>query len=251
MKSLRIINQSDNSYYDFTQENIVSVEGLEYAETKSVFDDVFGKPGTVYVTSSFGRRNISFELLLPHADKFTNRANLVSVLRETGLIKLIKFTTFDDKLLQFEADIVKFFNPYSKIRKVMTIGMVAPDFRIYSQTEKTTEVDDGGSEIAVNSGDEVSNPVLRVYGPGTVFTVDNLTTSEQIVLTRSLVLGDYVDINTLRKTAVLNGVSNVYKDITGDFFDLESGNNEIGLTVTGGDANSILEVIFRDAYRGI
>ncbi len=54
-------------------------------------------------------------------------------------------------------------------------------------------------------------------------------------------------------TAYVNhGTVNLYPDITGEFWSLVPGENELRFSVSSGaDLNTLLEVSFRDAYGGI
>jgi hypothetical protein len=281
MKAITIIEQQSGTqftlYDNYLGSILRSFEGFEFPDVRESIDDVAGAYGSVYITSKFGRRRVGITGDLVSDDVYTLRKNLLTVLRQTGVIKLIKFTTYDDMNLQFEAEVVNFKNPYTHMVHTFMIELIAPDWRFYSQEETTREILQssvrGGSaiptaipmsfgspmtaetdlsNILINDGNEVTDPVFTITGPGTNFIVGNITTDKQFTFDAALSEGDEVVIDVKNRTVVLNGVSNSYPDIAGDFWSLEPGENEIRFFVESGlTADTKLTVVYRDAYSGI
>ncbi len=117
---LTVTEQLDNnsfSFYDNKFGTIMrSFEGFEYASVRDSIDDVAGEYGAVYITSKHGRRVVSWggDLLSDvNYTVFQRRMLLSKALRQTGMMKLIKFTTYDGLELQFEAEITKYLNAYN------------------------------------------------------------------------------------------------------------------------------------------
>jgi len=281
MKVLQIIDQvnDDNfTFYDNANGTILrDFEGFEYPSVRDVIEDVSGIGGAKYLNSKFGRRTVSWGGDLISSNVFSLRRDMISVLRQQGTMKLIKFTTYDDLNLQFEAEIVKVLNPYNHKVHTFLIEAVAPDWRFYSQTEKTldtitTFVTGGGSiptavpmslltvldeyqavnQFAVNDGNEATDPILTIYGPGTDFIIGNQTTGKSMEINTTISGDEYIEIDVKERTVKLNGLSNIYDSFNGDFFNLEPGTNQLEFTIQSGiDESTRLHVSWRDAYNGI
>lgn len=269
MKTIEIIDGSNS--FEITEDMIISVDGFEYPSVRNITRDVAGRVGAMRVNSSFGRRGIGISAVLPYADKYNKRFELLKAMSQNGTMKLIKFTTFDNKYLQFYGEITKLLNPYSSLRKPFMIEIVAPDFRLYSQTlnEFTTEptVIRGGLDIpadipfefggvtvindAVNNGNEEVCPVFTIDGPGTSFLVVNQETGESFTIVHTLTVGQSIIVDSYNRTVVREDDTNIIDDFSGDFWCLEPGSNQIGFTVLGFDANTLLTINWRDGYVGI
>lgn len=257
MKTITIIDQDNNDQFvleDNGSETILrEFEGFEYAEVKSVIEDVAGKQSAVHVTSKFGRRRGSISGDIVGGDVFATRRNLMAVLRQTGQMKLIKLLTYDDLALQFEADIVKVVAPYNHMVQAFMLEFAAADWRLYSQTEHTLESAEVNQEIE-NVGNERTEPVFRFDGPFTEAEVTNLSNSESFTLSidgYGLEVGDYIIVDCLRRTVLLNGVTPIYASFSGEFFSILPGSNTISFVVSGEGAETLLTTTWRDAYNGI
>lgn len=281
MKQITIIEQQDNNQFTFYDSRLGSIlrkfDGFEYAQAQVSVDDVAGPYGSTYVHSKFGRRIVSIEGDLVSSNVFSLRRTLLKALRQTGTIKLIKFTTYDDLNLQFEAEITKLLNPYTHRVHTFLIEAVAPDWRFYSQTLKSFDIMQsvirGGasipasipmsiqspmseeteiSNILINDGNEVTDPIITIGGPGTEFLVRNVTTDKEFTLDATLIENDVVVIDVKNRTVIKNGVTNLYPDITGDFFSLVPGENELRFLISSGlTPSTYLNFSYRDAYSGI
>ena len=255
MKQIQIINQDTLETFTFynNANGIIlrSFEGFEYSSVRDAIEDISGKGGAVYLTSKFGRRLVSWSGDFVSASVFTLRRSLVAVLRQQGRMKLIKFTTYDELDLQFEAEIIKVVNPYNHSIHSFLIEVVAPDWRFFSQEEFEVEVADGEDEIADNEGNEETDPVFRIDGPGTSFVVTNNTTGESFTIDKALAVGEYIEINVKERTILLNGITSIFSNFEGDFFSLEPGENEIEFVAADGAGATLLTITFRNAYNGL
>lgn len=252
-------------------------EGFEYSSVRESIDDVAGTAGSVYINSKFGRRRMGITGDLIGASVFANRRVLVTALRQTGTMKLLKFTTYDDLELQCEVEVVKYANPYTHEIHTYLIEMIAPDYRFYSQELFSFNIDktvlQGGAAIpatipmslvldsnpesdlnkfVTTNGTESTDPIFTITGPGTGFTVGNTTSDKEFVLDLVLSDGDTVEVDVKNKTVIKNGVTNVYTDFSGDFWTLEPGENELRFFIASGSTTeSMLNISYRDAYAGI
>lgn len=281
MKSLTIIEQQSGNQFTLYNSKLGSIlrsfEGFEYPEVRVSIDDVAGPYGSVYITSKFGTRRMGIIGDLVSSDVFALRRNLLTVLRQTGVIKLIKFTTYDDMELQCEAEVTDFSNPYTHAVHTFKIELKSPDWRFYSQEEIVREIAQtsvrGGASIptaipmsftlpssgetdlgniVVNSGNETTDPVFTITGPGTNFIVGNTTNDTEFTLNYALSEGDEIEVDVKNRTVLLNGLTNVYPDFDGDFWSLSPGENEIRFFVESGlTVNTKLAIAYRHAYSGI
>jgi len=281
MKTLTITEQLNGDYFTFYDNALGTIlrefQGLEYAQVRESIDDVAGDYGSVYITSKHGRRVVTIQGDLVGNDIFANRRLLLKALRQTGTIKLFKFTTYDDLLLQFEAEITKVLNPYTHKIHTFLIEAMAPDWRLYAQALKSYDVSQtivqGGASIPAeipmsiaeptasesditniieNDGNEASDPIFTIHGPGTDFYISNETAGKNFTLSATLNDTDVVVIDVKRRTAIKNGTDNLYSSLTGDLWSVLPGENELRFLISAGlTVDTNLNVAFRDAYSGI
>jgi hypothetical protein len=101
-------------------------------------------------------------------------------------------------------------------------------------TQQLVSISDGGDATIDNTGTAESFPVYKVYGPTSTFTLANVTTGEQVIYSGTAISGgDYVELNTFKNTAFLNGdgadmLPSI--DILSSLFPfLRTGNNQISI----------------------
>lgn len=127
-------------------------------------------------------------------------------------------------------------------------------------TQITTSFTDGSPTFTLNNtGTAPFFPVWKIYGPTYYCRIVNNTTGEEFVYDASLPSsplpitgGNYLEINTFRNTAYLNGNSTNYKsaiDIElSEFFPLEVGNNSITIHGTGTFAAPDVDCLWQAAW---
>lgn len=258
MKIITVVNQTDDSeftFYDSANGILLrDFEGFEFSSVREVIEDIAGPESAIYITSKFGRRRFSWSGDIVSDSVFSVRRDMLLPLRQTGLLKLIKFTTYDDLELQCEAEIVKVVNPYNHKVHTFLIEAIAPDWRFYSQEEYQDESDDAERTIT-NAGNEQDDPVFRIYGPLTAVTITNLANSESFTIEldeySGISAGEYIEVNVKDRTVKLDDGSSIFSAFTGEFITLQPGDNPIQFSPTGDDANTVLRVTWRDAYNGI
>jgi hypothetical protein len=212
------------TFYDNANGTILrSFEGFEYPSVRDVIEDISGKGGATYVTSKFGRRLVSWSGDLVSSSVFTLRRTMLEALRQQGRMKLIKFTTYDDLALQFEAEITKVLNPYTHSIHSFLIEAVAADWRFFSQAEVEDEVEDGAVGVISNLGNEETDPVFRIDGPGTSFFVDTWKYRKKITIDYTKVEDDETDFpflvshtDTDLAKALASGYDIVFTDASGN-----------------------------------
>ena len=118
-----------------------------------------------------------------------------------------------------------------------------------------------GSRTVVNAGTIDAYPVFRIFGPvgvgatpPDVTTIRNLTTEKDLVFTDlEVAAGDYVEVDTRRKTVFVNGLSSQsrYDKLTfpdSEWFTLVPGANELRFSPTTATGSAELLIRWRDAY---
>lgn len=254
------------------------LSGWEYHTLRTVIEDIPAREGSLFVNSLAGRRNFSWQGVISGSDRdnwLSRRRDLIKVL--TPGLKTVKITTDDSLSLQVQAEVNDIvmdqpqeFLSYGRY----FISMVAPDFRLLSQTlnSATTAVTTsaGGFTIpatipidfssasgtekltVTNIGTADSDPTFRITGPGTTFTVQNVTTNQLFNLNLTLASGEYVDVNVTDRTALQGGLTNVYGNFDGDWWTLAPGDNLINFNASSGTSSDTqLRVQHRDSYNGI
>ena len=278
MKQISVLNQTRSLefiFYDNANGVILrDFEGFEHPEIRPVIENIAGVGGGAYITSRFGSRVISWsgDLVGDPATIFTLRRQMLAPFTQEGTLKLIKFTTYDDLLLQCEAEIIKVVAPYTHSIHNYLIEAKCPDWRFFSQnlytylTGETTVL--GGMAIPAkvpydlqaginsnnlfNVGTEISDPIFTITGPGTGFTVGNTTTGESFYIDLTLTGTDSIVVDIAERTVMQNTIFNVFSNFTGDFWRLVPGNNNLRFVInSGANSNTKLSVQYRAAYNGI
>jgi hypothetical protein len=122
-------------------------------------------------------------------------------------------------------------------QKTFQVPLVAADPRIYSSSLNTSTVVTSpsatsagrtypkvypiaysaaaplGQLLVTNAGTSSTFPVLRIYGPGNNPKVYNFTTGKLIALTYSLGAGDWLTVDTLNRTVLLNDTTSRYSAV--------------------------------------
>lgn len=101
-----------------------------------------------------------------------------------------------------------------------------------------------------NNGDVGSSPIIKIYGPGTEFKIENTTTGEYIELKGvEIKEKEYFEIDFKNHTIKKNGTTYAYNALvfaTSKWWKLEPGGNEI--TVTGLNFSAESKIIWQDTY---
>lgn len=154
---------------------------------------------------------------------------------------------------------------------VFSIGLVAPDPLNFSTDEHIAStklpVTVGGLTVPVtvpfsidaaqvsgvvavrNDGNYAIGPRVVIYGPVEVPKVTHLGTGESLQLNMDLEVGEWMDIDFDRHTAMLNGVSSRRGYISGKWFVLTPGDNTIAFNSPNYATDAEIQVIWRDAWK--
>nr|WP_306283713.1 phage tail domain-containing protein [Streptomyces sp. Termitarium-T10T-6] len=109
-----------------------------------------------------------------------------------------------------------------------------------------------GSVTVDNDGDDDAYPVWTIKGPATTVTLTNVTTGQTLALTRTITGADTIVIDTRERqqTALLNGVTNLWPDLSDDssLWPLETGVNDLSLTVAGSTTDTSVRMTYQPRY---
>lgn len=100
-----------------------------------------------------------------------------------------------------------------------------------------------------NNGNAEYYPSIKVNGSFSGFILKNKTLNKSLNYSGTLSSSDYLSIDMYNRVALLNGTTNALANISGDWWWLQPGNNEILLITTNGDGN--IDITYKDAYRGL
>ena len=154
-----------------------------------------------------------------------------------------------------------------------TVEFVATDPRIYDATPSLalTALPDGGGGLlfpaeppftfvtssdtgdvtATNEGTFQVNPVIRIDGPVTNPTVENLADNgKTIKLNATIAAGAYYLIDTESRSVLLNGTASRYNELdpTSEWWHLEPGANTIRFRSDTNTEDAVLTVAFNSAW---
>lgn len=250
MKSIKITDTINSVYFELTsQSQIGKLEGWEYPSVVPVIEEISGPQSAIYITSKYGPRRFSLTGYQSEMSK-SQRRSMLQALRQNGTIKLLEFTTLDDLALRAEVEVVKVLSDYNFTNKPFLIDLIAPDWRFYGQTLNENDSADA-EQIITNSGNEITDPVFKIYGPFATATITNLANSYAFDITGAVADGHYLEVDMLNRTVELDGLTSAFDDFDGDFFGLEPGANTLQFSYTTGGANTNLITNWRHAYNGV
>jgi len=258
MLYIKVTDQENSVFFQFENDRVdgcllSDLEGFDDGVAVNSIEDIASRIGATEVNTKTGRRLVSWVARFT-CDVLETRRNMLSALRRTGFLKLIEFETVDGLNLQFEAYFDKLKAPYTKAQYApMLIQFSAPDPRFYSQTLHDQDIGRNTTGVITNAGTEMTHPVLRIHGPLTTATITNLNNDLSMSITQTLLLGEYIEIDTLHQTIKLDDGTSVYSAVTGtpEFIFLLPGANTLQFADTGGGTGTELQVLWRDAYNGV
>jgi hypothetical protein len=137
-------------------------------------------------------------------------------------------------------------------QKSFQCALVAEDPRIYGVEFKSSQVAAASQQMfPENKGNTMTYPQFVVYGPGTNPTIWNFSSGHHITINRTLGVSEYLVVDTMTRTLLLNNTANVYGSI--DFqettwFGLEPGVNDVRITYDSFTGSAGLTCQWRDAW---
>jgi len=279
-----------NGYtFNTTNADIESVSGIGFPDIRATEQNTSEQDGSIPTSYRFGSRTFGWTghltdttaaLYLAERDDLMGALNLQNqpvegltmtftlitgdtrTLRETRLVgAVLDFPDGEPSIiwnsyaLTFRSSFGFFEGTETDGDQQITVssGGTAVPSPVPSPLSGTVTVSSGTDPLTVtNAGNANAYPVFTITGPGTTFTISNLTTGHSLTLDKTLIAGDTVEIDTRTHTIVKNGSDNVYDGFSGSFIYIQSGSNTITFTAASGtDANTQLRTVFSDTYIGI
>jgi len=261
-----------------TDYTILSARGFESPNVVVVKSPLAGRHGVTVHRSLWRERILRLEFglrastNLAYAELRKNFIEAFDLPRDGNTLMYI--TTSDGKNLQLTVNLSNIldggFSPGElTIGKIRT-ELIAGDPAIYGQTLNEQNItppiaggvtlptvvpfalaSSGGSATVNNAGSGVSYPLIRIYGPSSNAHVRNSTLGVQFNITTDITASQFVDVDPLNQTVLLNGVTNYLQYFDGDWWWLEPGNNSIQFNSDVNNPSSYVRLQWRSAYAGI
>lgn len=211
-------------------------------------------------------------------DYLANRRELAAAFRFRDALKTLQINLADGEEIQIDVITRTEFRadqePGETMSGLFEVELEAPDPLLYAQDASLLTVyettisggtaiptaiplsltagEEGETYIATNNGNYPVYPTIRLWGPGTGFNIGNQASGETLYYGGTLTAAQYLDIDLKAQTAKLMGITNVYGDMGGDWWDLEPGANLLSFIIDSGkDENTNFVMSWRDAYIGV
>lgn len=258
----------------------ISIDGLDFPTVVYSSKNKGGADGRIITLGGFGGHDIAMEWFI-HGDTFsdfvTQRDNFVGVWGKiiSDGAKYLKINRGNSKNIQLLIKAVKITGSVDAMSPVSCKILVTMETEypfVVGQTLTQQEVmlfngggfsvpfeipfsmaGGGEDEVTItNNGNAYAYPTLRIYGPLTNPVVTNETTGDVLSIATTIADGNYLEIDTFYRTALLYaGAINYRQYVSGNFVKLAVGENTVRLTGSADGANTKLVVEFRDHFLNI
>lgn len=269
-------DQTDRDYVGA----LTDVTGLDSPDVRESADDLVQMDGGVHGDFFYGRRPMTMSGLILNPLSVDDRNRKMTKLqRASNAMRgdaTLTWPTADGHEQFVKVRRQQPLRIQGGWQKEFQLALVAADPRIYNTTLGSTQisatggsgtvgraydrgydVDYGAGVIAgqafiTNLGNALTFPLLTVYGPGVNPILTNFTTGESISLTYSIGVAEWLTIDTLNRTVMLNDASSRYGSVnflTTDWWGLVPDVNDIRLAFGGSFSSpASLTVQWRDAW---
>jgi hypothetical protein len=260
---------------------VISALDLGDAETRDVVDPAVDADGTDDTTEFTGARTIILQVQLVPSSTRTKQSMRTRLRAFTHpRLRPVLYFQLDDEVEQrvelrrsqwsnivqnagFAAVVVQWVAPNGIIESATlhdvtanASGTGSEGGRTYSKTYDKTYTGGAivGSASVVNAGTADVYPLLRVYGPCTDPTIENITTGKELVFAALTInAGDFLEVDTRARTIRYNGdpADSRYDklDFPGsEWWALSPGTNLVRLNPVTFSSPSNLVVEYRDAW---
>jgi hypothetical protein len=126
-------------------------------------------------------------------------------------------------------------------------------FVLSSEVHSREIADESGTTDLFNAGNAPASPRFFVYGPCNDFLLTNSDTSQTLLFQNSVADGDYIEIDTAKRTVLRNGGQNAYGGLdfsSSEFFQIPplAASSPLVFATTGGGANTKLVARWQSAW---
>jgi hypothetical protein len=104
-----------------------------------------------------------------------------------------------------------------------------------------------GRVSVTNAGNMATRPTLTVTGPSPAFSITHIGSGKRLASFEAVPAGRSLVLDADRRIALLDGTA--LRVVTGSWFDLDPGVNEIAFAAASYDPDASMTVSFRSAYR--
>lgn len=258
---------------------LTEVTGLDSPDVRESADDLVQQDGGIHGDFYYGRRPVVLNGMIINPTSAANRNTRMDLLmRASDAMRADSTLTWTPSGSVQQYIRVRRQQPVRVTgawQKTFQVPLVAADPRVYSSALHTSSVVTSSSPtsagrsysksynlaysaaaplgqlLVTNAGTSTTYPIIRVYGPGNNPKIYNFTTGQTIALTYSLGAGDWLTVDTLNHTVMLNDTSSRYSVV--DFLNtswwgLLPGVNDLRIAFDSYIAGSSLRVDWRDAW---
>lgn len=258
---------------------LTEVTGLDSPEVRESADDLVQMDGGIHGTFFYGRRPITMTGLILNPASITERnARQLRLSQASSAMRSDATLSWTPSGYPAQQICVRRQQPLRVTgawQKQFQMQLVAADPRVYSAALNSSTIVTSaasgtagrtyaksfniaysatpplGQLLLTNAGNATTFPVLRVYGPGNNPVISNFTTGQQIKLIYTLGAGDWLTVDTLNRTVMLNDATSRYGSI--DFINTSwwgmlPGVNDLRIAFDTYVSGSSLNVQWRDAW---
>ncbi len=260
--------------------HLTSVDGFDSPALREARENRPAMDGQIDYQSLLGERLLMLKgkiLAGSVSERDSRRQPFINAFKEDGVYDWLKWQVPGQMAKQIYCKVfdLKIDDRYDEdpfIRNFI-INLIAVDPRIYSQEEITKTVyipsavggrvyvkvypktygtvQTGGKIVCTNSGNHSVLPIVKMYGPLSSPKIRNNDDGQKEILINMVVAdGDYLEIDFLEKTIMLNGTASRYNYLDSDsrWWKLKQGNNEIEFRDGGGDTDAYAQIIYRHGW---
>lgn len=209
---------------------------ITFPEIRSRLVEVPGHDGAYDFGTEFGSRKIE----IPCAIKGDDRADLVNkiqnIARTFNPRNGLKRLTFDEHPDRYYLARLSEPVPVEQIYNVgqFSLVFILPDPFAFTDGEVSASIPVGGLlDLTINTpGDLRTRPRFEIWGATTAIQFRNLTFGTSFSYSSGLTPTDYLVVDTIRNTVILNNSVNALPNIVGNFWNLEIGENRLQIATT-------------------
>lgn len=207
-----------------------------------------------------GTRTVVLDLLLAEHDQLVRAEKLEWLQRINGVLRNTTGITLSWKEATGMEKEISGLRPTSYVavgdtwpKEVQVVLRTGNPFILSSEVHSREIDDDSGTVSLFNAGNAPAYPRFFVYGECDDFSITNSDTSDALIFQNEVDDGDYIEINSQKRTVLLNGGQNAYGGIdfaSTEFFHIPPLSADVPLVfaTSGSGANTKLVVRWQSAW---
>lgn len=260
--------------------HLISIDGFDSPGLREVRENRPGMHGQIDYANLLGERLLILngKILAGSVSERNNRRQpFIDAFKTDGEYDWLKFQVSGDIAKQIYCKVIDLkiddSFEYDFFTRDFTINLLAVDPLIYSQSQENKKVyipsteggfifpitfpfafgtvQTGGKIVCSNDGNFPTLPVVKLFGPLTNPKIrNNDDEQKEILINMEVSAGDWLEINFLEKTIMLNSTASRYNYLSSDskWWVIKPGNNEIEFRDSLGNTTAYAEIVFRSAW---